>query len=144
MVGFGRAGPLTVIDPALGCQLGGLETAAQKAPHGRLGEGFHAAIGMVDHEPFPGAEQLVGNHQRPDRVVARAAAGIADHMGIALREAGIFRRIETRIHAGENGEPAGRRHGQCGLVADARGVGPIGVENVVANLAHWSTPLAEC
>ncbi len=53
-------------------------------------EKLHSTIGVVDHEPFPCAQQLVGNHQRADRVVACAAAGIADDMGVAFRKVAYF------------------------------------------------------
>ena len=57
-----------------------------------------------------GAEQLVGNDQRAHRIVACPPARIADHMRIAFGKTGIFGRVETRVHAGENGEaPRGRQ-----------------------------------
>ena len=51
--------------------------------------------------------------QRPDGIVARAPAGIADHMGVAFRKPRVLRRIEARIHTREDREPAGRW--QCEL-----------------------------
>jgi hypothetical protein len=52
-----------------------------------------------------------------------------------------FGRIEPRVHAGENGEPAGRRKAQFSLIAKAGGVLAIGLENFIADLAHWGSPL---
>ena len=49
-----------------------------------FGEELHAAVRVVDHEPLARAEQLVGDDQRADRVVARAAAGVADDVRVAL------------------------------------------------------------
>jgi len=43
-------------------------------------------MSMVDDEPFVGPEQLVGNDQRADGLVAGAAAGVADDMGVTLGE----------------------------------------------------------
>ena len=40
----------------------------------------------------------------PDGVVTGPASGVADDVCIALAESGVFRGIETGVHAGENGE----------------------------------------
>src|SRR5512143_3670203 len=49
---FRRSRPGPGIAPAVLVQGGGLKAAAQQLPHDLIGEGLHAAIGMVDHEPF--------------------------------------------------------------------------------------------
>src|SRR5262249_61496441 len=69
----------------------------------------------MNYKPFAGAEEFVGDYQRPDRVIACATASIADHMGVAFGQAGVFSRIKAGIHAGENGEVAARGEGQGGL-----------------------------
>ena len=45
-----------------------------------VGEDFHAAVGVVDDEPLARAVQLMGDHQRADRVVARSFACVPDHV----------------------------------------------------------------
>src|ERR1017187_3595226 len=36
---------------------------------------------MMNHEPFTGAEKLIRNHQRADRIIAGPATRVPDHMG---------------------------------------------------------------
>ncbi len=86
-----------------------------QAAHLRAVEELHPAVGVVDDEPLLGAEQLVGDHERPDRVVAGAAAGVADHVRIALAQARVLGRVEPGVHAGEDREAARRRQGQLAL-----------------------------
>src|SRR5881296_1849527 len=50
----------------------------------------HAAVGVVNDEELFRAEQLVGDNQRAERVVAGASSGIANHVGISLRESGVL------------------------------------------------------
>ena len=56
-------------------QFGDFEALLQEIAHDRVGEKLHAAIRLVNDEPFAGSQQLVGNHQRADRVVAGPPAG---------------------------------------------------------------------
>ena len=58
-----------------------------------LESALHAAVGVMDHQPLAGAEQLVRDDEGPDRVVRGATAGIADDMRVALGEPGVFGRI---------------------------------------------------
>ena len=53
---LGRAGPAADIVPAAGVDAGGLEAAAQELAHDLVGEGLHAAVGVVDDEPLAGAQ----------------------------------------------------------------------------------------
>ena len=55
----------------------------EKIRHDLVGEQLHPAIGVMDDEPFLGAEQLVRDDERADRVIRRAAAGVPDHMCVA-------------------------------------------------------------
>ena len=129
------AGPLADVGEAVGAELGGLQAARQQAPDHVVGEELHAAVGVVDHEPLRRAEQLVGDHQGADRVVAGAAAGVADHVGVALGQAGVLGRVEAGVHAGQDGEAAGRGKGQVGLVAERGGVRLVGRQDLVVD-AH--------
>ena len=92
------------ITEALGPELGGLEAAGEQGAHHLVGEELHPAVGVVDDEPFTGAEQLVGDDERADGVVARPTTRIANHVRVAFGQAGILRRIQSGIHTGENGE----------------------------------------
>ena len=89
---------------------------------------------MTNHSR--GAEQLVGDHQRADRVVAGPAAGVADHVGVALGQAGVLRRVEPGVHAGEDREAARRRQRQLVLVAEVGCVGLVGLQDLVVHRAH--------
>lgn len=93
----------------------------------------------MNHEPFARPEQLVGNHQGTDGIIAGAPTGVADDMGIAFREPGVLRRIEARIHAGEDGEFSDGRHEELAFVAEIRHVGLVGSQYFVEDLAHRAT-----
>ena len=91
-------------------------------------------------EPLARAEQLVGDDQRADRVVAGAAAGVADDVGVALASpanlAGSSRAsMQVRI--------AKRRAG--GMASSALspkdcGVGGIRLQHLVPDRAHAPAP----
>ena len=87
------------------------------------------------------AEQLVGDDERADRVVARAAAGVADDVGVALAEAGVLGRVEARVHAREDREAARGRQRQLALVAEVGGVGVVRGEDFVKN-GHCVSPIS--
>src|SRR5437868_3861143 len=75
-----------------------------------VGELEHPAVGVVDQRDLLGAEQVLRDRERADRVVRDDAAGVADDMGIAGLEPERVARIEPRVHARENRElPAGPR-----------------------------------
>ena len=85
-------------------------------------------------------KQLVGDDQRADRVVAGAAAGVADDVGVALGEAGVLGRVEAGVHAGEDGEMPARRHRQLALVAKVRRVGLVGCHDFVQRSCSCGSP----
>src|SRR6185312_8391608 len=64
------------------------EAAGQQVLHDLVREELHAAVGVVDDEPLLRTEELVGDDDRADGVVAGAAAGVADDVGIALAQPG--------------------------------------------------------
>jgi hypothetical protein len=94
---------------------------------------------VVDDEPLVGPEQLVRDDERADRVVARAASGVADHVRVALGQPGELRRIDPRVHAREDREATRGRHCELALVAEAGGVLLVGTKHLVADLAHDSS-----
>jgi len=63
---------------------------------------------VMDDKKFLRPEQLVGNDQRTDGIVAGPATGVADDVRVALGQTGEFRGIHPRIHASQHGEAAGR------------------------------------
>ena len=70
-----------------------------------------------------------------DRIASsrRPPAGVADHMGVALGEAGVLRRIQTGIHAGQDRELPRGRQGEVAFVAELARVLGIGREHLVEN-----------
>ena len=52
-----------------------------------VGEREHAAVGVVDEDDLLGPEQALRDRQRADLVVGHDAAGVADHVRVALLEA---------------------------------------------------------
>ena len=89
-----------------------------------IGEGEHAAVGVMDHDDLARAEQLLGDDQRAERVAGQAA-GVADDVGVALLQAERPGRDEPRIHAGDDRDLPRRRQrqvarGEAGGVAGVR------------------------
>jgi hypothetical protein len=62
-------------------------------------------------------------------------------MRVAFGESRVFRRIEPRVHAGENGETAGRRKSKLALLSETLRIGSIGLENLADNFRHGKLPL---
>ena len=101
-----------------------------------------SAKSSIPHdEPFAGAEQLVRDHQRPDRVIGGPAASIANDMGVAFGEPGVFGRIEPCVHAGENRELPGWRQWKLALGSECLSIGLIGGDHLVDDFGHFATPL---
>src|SRR5680860_473589 len=92
-----------------------------------VGEREHPAVGVVDHEVLTGAEQLRGDDEAAQRVVGGAPAGVAHHMRIADLEAEEALRMEPGVHAGQDSNPAGRRHRLARLI-EVGGVAAVVVE----------------
>ena len=126
-----RPAAMLRIGPRLVVEIRGRETIVEQGAHDLVGKRFHAAIGVVDDEPFVSAKQLVRDHQRSDGVIGGAASGVADHVSVAFREPGIFGRIEPCIHASQNGEMSRRRHGELAFFAEIPGVLGVGFEDGV-------------
>ncbi len=111
----GGAGAFADIFEAFGREGCGFEAVGKEAADDFVGEELHAAVGVVDDEEFFGAEELVADDQRADGVVAGAAAGVANDVSVAFGEAGVFGGVKAGVHAGEDGEAAGRREGELAL-----------------------------
>ena len=88
------------------------------------------------------AEQVHAEDERLEGVGVDPAAGVAEDLGVAGREAEQPQRVDPRVHAGDDGdagvgdavEPAGRELG--------RRVAPVGLEEVVESLAGELSVLA--
>jgi hypothetical protein len=131
-----RAGALANVAEAARAKLSGFEAGVEKIAHDVVGEEFHATIGVMDDEKFLGAEQFVADHEGADGVVTGAAAGVADHVGVALGEAREFGGVEAGVHTSEDGEAAGGRKSELALFAEIGGVIGIGLKNFGKNFAH--------
>ena len=103
-----RSGAFPDIAKAAGRELRRLEATGQEIPHHLVREEQHAAVGVVNDEELIRAEQLVGDDQGAERVVAGAPSGIANNVGISLRESGVFGRIQSGVHTRENRKLARR------------------------------------
>src|SRR5216683_3813463 len=77
-----------------------------------VGEGEHAAVGVVDQDDLPGAEQSLADGQRPDLVVGDDPACVPDHVGLTVAQAQNRVDVEPGVHAGDDGEVRGRWHRQ--------------------------------
>ena len=86
---------------------------------------------MTKHSRVPRTEKLVADHKRANSIVARAAAGIPNHMGVAFGEAGELCRIEARVHASQNREAPRGRHAQLTFSAEPFAVGAIGSQHLI-------------
>ena len=134
-----RAWAAADVAEPVGAELGSLEALAEDLPHPFVVEELHAAVRVVDDEPLLRAEQLVRDHQRADRIVAGAAAGVADHVRVSLAQARVLGGIEPRVHAGEDREPAGRWQSELALGSERCGVLLVGGQDLVEN-GHFQTP----
>src|SRR5579863_1021690 len=91
---------------------------------------------MMNHEPFGGAQQLVRNDQRSNRIVAGTSASIANDMRVSLGKAREPGRIQAGVHASENREAACRRQCEIGLVAKLADISAICVEDLLMYRGH--------
>ena len=130
---FGRAGAVADIVEAALAECGGLEAACEQAAHDFVGEELHAAVRVMNDEPFSGAEELVRNDERADCVIARPSARVTNDVGVAFAEARVLCRVQARIHARQNREPPSRREGQAALLAKVGGVRVVGGEDFIEN-----------
>src|SRR6202451_3876129 len=78
--GFG-AGTFTDILESIRSELCGFEAGLQQTVHDFVGKRKHSALGVMDHEEFLCAEQLVADYERPNRVFARASAPVRIELG---------------------------------------------------------------
>ena len=81
---FTGAGPGAAADVAesIRRQFGGLQTRSQQSVHDVIGEERHSAISMMDDKEFARSKQLVADDEGADRIVAGAAAGVANYVCI--------------------------------------------------------------
>src|SRR5208282_6172442 len=93
--------------------------------------GLHSATTVVNNKPIGRAHELARDHERTDRVVARAAARITDDMRIALAEPDQLSRVHSRIHAGQDCQTTPGGADQLGFVAKTFGTSSIGFQNPV-------------
>src|SRR5712664_1824659 len=114
----------------------GFEARGKQIAHDVIGEEFHAAIGMMDDEEFASAQQFVTYNEGPNGVVAGSPSSVADDVGVAFGQAGVFGGIKARVHAGENGEAARGRQSEFAPLTEIGAVFLIGFEDFRQYLAH--------
>src|SRR5216684_6535454 len=122
-------GPLPTSRKPLGVSSAVARLLARRFRITSVGEEQHAAVGVVNDEKLIRAEQLVGDDQGAERVIAGAPSGIANYVGIALRESGVLGRIQTGVHARENRKVTRRWYCQLALRAKGRRVARIRLQN---------------
>jgi hypothetical protein len=113
------------------------QAAGQQPPHDLVCEKFHAAVRVVDHEPFACAQQFIRNHQRADRIIAGSSARIPDDMSIPFSQAGELCRIEPRVHAGKDRKAACGRHRQLALRAKIRSIAAVRLHYFFDDVRHF-------
>lgn len=116
--------PVTILDvrPSRAIKRSRFKVVLQEAAHHLIGEQLHAAIRMVNNEPLIGAEQLVRDHKRPDRIVGGSRTSVADYVRVAFRETGILCGIQSSVHACQNRKFARWRQGQILLSSEIRNI----------------------
>ena len=112
----------------------GLQTVSQEVSDYGIGKERHSAVGVVNNKEFLSPQKLIGDHERPDRVIASAPTRIPDHVGITFREPGKFGRVEPCIHAGKNRKFSSRGNRQGALIAEPCGVTCICFEHFLEDL----------
>src|SRR5208283_1554716 len=133
---FARTRPLADIAEAGGSEFDGLQAGLEEAAHNLVGKIQHAALGVMNDEELPRAEQFVADDEGSNGVVAGAPAGIADDVGIAFSQTGELRGIKARVHTSEDGKAPAGRHREFALLAETGGIVGIGFQNFRKNLAH--------
>src|SRR5215813_6449485 len=96
---------------------------------------------MVDDKPCSRAQEFVRNDQRPDSVIARTTASIANHMGVPFGETGVFGGIKPGVHTGENRKMAPWRQRQVAFVPKMRCVLGVCRQDFIEDRAHSLCPL---
>ena len=95
----------------------------------------HAAVGVVDEDDLLGAEQPLRDRQRADLVVGDDAAGVADHVRVALAQAEQRRRGQPRVHARDARRPSSPAAAGRSPLSKLRGVGLVVGDQLVGD-AH--------
>ena len=85
-----------------------------------------------------GAEQALGDQQRPDDVVGDDTTGVADHVDVTLSQAEDAVHVQAGVHAGHHGDLAGGRHGQV-AGGERPGVGGVVGDQLVGD-GHGGLP----
>src|SRR5215467_13783272 len=87
----------------------GVEVLPQFRAQLLIAKSEHTTVRMVDDHNVRSSEQLLGDDERAERI-GSPTASIANDMRIALLKPEGACRVNTRIHAGQHGNLAGRRH----------------------------------
>jgi hypothetical protein len=69
-----------------------------------VGEGEHAAVGVVDQDDLFGTQEALTDGQAAAFVGGDHAAGVADDVGVAFVQAEKAVGVEAGVHAGHHGD----------------------------------------
>ena len=98
------------IGAGLGCDL---------EPHPLIVERQHAAARVLHDDDLVGAEQMLADHERADRVVSSQAAGVPDDVSVARSQSEHLLDRKPRVHARDDGKPPRRRPWKRGSIEPA-------------------------
>ena len=84
----------------------------------------------MDDYDLRGAQQLLGDDQGAQGAEVRPAAGVADDVGVTLRQPEAFGRVQARIHAAQDGDLAAGRHREVSPI-ERRCVAGVGLRELV-------------
>jgi hypothetical protein len=105
-----------------------------------LALGDHPAIGVRDHHQAVDAEQVRRDHERRQDLVGDARAGIAKDLRVARLEPEHRERVDPRVDAGQDGEPARRASVEAGPLEGLR-VGRVRAQQVCERAALGHRPI---
>ena len=75
-----------------------------------VGDLLHAAVGVVDQHHLARAQPPLRDRQRADHVVGDDAAGVAQHVRLAVAQPERGEDVEPRVHAGDDRQLPARLH----------------------------------
>src|SRR5271166_2711709 len=90
----------------------------------------------MNDKPFPGSEQFIRNDQGANGIVASAAAGVTDDVGIAFGQTRKLRRVKTGVHTSQHGKMPGGWYAQFCFFTESCRVTLIRGKDFIKYLAH--------
>ena len=100
---------------------------------------LHAAVGVVDQHHLARPQLPLRDGERADHVVGDDAAGVAQHVRLAVTQPERGEDVESRVHAGDDRQPAARADVEVALgqrVGEGAVVGEQLVDRVHRSAAY--------